>query len=328
MKKALLFLSACIVALASCDSQPASKSATLGSGYEMVVVCDQAKWEGKVGDTLRSFLISSVPMISRKEPLFDLMRVAPSGYDKLILKQRNHLVTLSGERFDHPSMSIEKDKYATGQLVVTVTAPDDASLADFIGSKQDDITDLFMTTERDRRLGVITSKPATAINEAVKAKFGFDISIPAEYAIRNDKPADFMWVSYETHVSQGIIIYSYKADGEEDFSLDSLVAARNRFVGLIPGEVEGSHMTTADVRPAVDTLSAGGRKWVRMSGFWDVAGDFMGGPMRNYTTYDRQGGRMVSIDFYVYSPNIKQRNLLWDTENIIYSVRFPASGDN
>ena len=62
-----------------------------------------------------------------------------------------------------------------------------------------------------------------------------------------------------------------------------------------------------------------------MRGFWDVEGDFMGGPFVSYTTVDTATDRVVTLDCYVYSPKLPKRNYMREVEHLLHLVKFPAA---
>lgn len=62
-----------------------------------------------------------------------------------------------------------------------------------------------------------------------------------------------------------------------------------------------------------------------MRGFWDVEGDFMGGPFVSYTTVDTATDRVFTLDCYVYSPKLPKRNYMREVEHLLHLVKFPAA---
>lgn len=62
-----------------------------------------------------------------------------------------------------------------------------------------------------------------------------------------------------------------------------------------------------------------GRKWMETRGFWEVHGDFMGGPFVGYTT--KIADRQVALDAYVYSPRKPKRPYLRAVEALVYTVK-------
>ena len=65
-----------------------------------------------------------------------------------------------------------------------------------------------------------------------------------------------------------------------------------------------------------------------MRGFWDVEGDFMGGPYVSFTTVDTERNRVFTLDGYVYAPDLKKpskRNYVRGIEHLLYGIGFPAA---
>ena len=83
-------------------------------------------------------------------------------------------------------------------------------------------------------------------------------------------------------------------------------------------------MTTSEAFvPDLRMFSLEGRTWTEMRGFWDVAGDFMGGPFVSFTTVDEASNRVFTLDCYVYSPKLNKRNFLRGVEHLLYLLKFP-----
>ncbi len=152
------------------------------------------------------------------------------------------------------------------------------------------------------------------------------MTVPKGYILAK-QDSDFIWCRYEyPAASQGFCIYSYPYAGAGSLTPAALTAARNRFVSRIPGPAEGSHMTTsAAFEPDAHPFRLEGRAWIELRGFWDVEGDFMGGPFVSYTTVDAATNRVFTLDCYVYSPKLPKRNFLRGVEHLLHTVKFPAA---
>ena len=109
-------------------------------------------------------------------------------------------------------------------------------------------------------------------------------------------------------------------------SLSEVLAAHMIIAARIPGPSDGSYMTTSKVfTPRYRFFRLEGRAWVEMRGFWDVEGDFMGGPFVSYTTVDTATDRVFTLDCYVYSPKLPKRNYMREVEHLLHLVKFPAA---
>ncbi len=179
------------------------------------------------------------------------------------------------------------------------------------------------TAEKDRDVADAMGHTPRAVSTLITEKFGFEISTGPGYKVRAESE-DFLWLSYEMPTaSQGIIIYTYPFSGVRDFEKENLLRRRDEFVSRIPGENPGSHMSTNPELIEGIYKKINNRQWAEISGMWDVEGDFMGGPYRNYSTLDAANQRIVAIDFYVYSPDprLSQRNYIRQLEHLLYTVR-------
>jgi hypothetical protein len=179
------------------------------------------------------------------------------------------------------------------------------------------------SAERQRDITAAQTHTPPAIASKIVEKFGFDMAVGPGYTIRKEAE-NFLWLSYEMPISsQGIVIYSYPFSGVRDFEIAPLLARRNEFVSLIPGENKGSHMSTNTDYKELTYSKIGGRQWAELHGFWNVAGDFMGGPYTNFSTLDAANQRVLAIDFYVYSPDpqLSQRNYIRQLEHLLHTVK-------
>ncbi len=296
-----------------------------GSPYELIVVSEHPQWDGALGDSLRRVLNAPIPYLQQNEPHFDLLRVNERGFDNLVLKHRNILITDIDPSAEETSADVEYNVYATPQIVVTITGPTEESIATYVGKYGSEIVQILERAERDRDIAYAEKFNVEQINKLIESKFGFEMKVPKGYTIRNEAE-DFVWISYEFPTSsQGFFVYQYKAtQGAKALTLENLLKARNHFAAQIPGPSEGSYMTTyADYEPDYRLFKLEGRVWAELRGFWEVENDFMGGPFVSYSTLDLERGMVVTIDGYVFSPKLGKRNFIRGVEHLIYNVKFP-----
>jgi hypothetical protein len=154
--------------------------------------------------------------------------------------------------------------------------------------------------------------------------FGVEMPVPRGYMLAQQSE-DFLWFRHEFPIaSQGFMLYSYPYQGAASMTEQALLEARDRFSARIPGPSDGSYMTTSKVlMPLYRMFRLEGRLWFEMRGFWDVEGDWMGGPFVSYTTIDEATNRVFTLDCYVYSPNNPKRNHLRAVEHLLHLVKIP-----
>lgn len=295
-----------------------------GKPYELIVVCPQTEWTGAVGDTLRSILTAPVPFLNQTEPLFDVLRVTERGFTNVVADHRNVLKVLVDPSLETTSIAVQYDVTSEPQIVLTLQGPDQQSLVDYLSEHRAELVQMLEKTERDRSVKYNEAYGNPGIEQAIRRSFGVDMHVPKGYVLAADTP-DFLWARYEyPTASQGFIIYSYPYEGPQSLSPEALLAARNRFAARIPGPSDGSYMITSEVFPPdYRMFRLEGRLWCELRGFWDVAGDFMGGPFVSYTTVDTATDRVFTLDCYVYSPKQHKRNFVRGVEHLLYGISFP-----
>ncbi|MFR9647269.1 MAG: DUF4837 family protein [Rikenellaceae bacterium] len=335
MKKITTLLVAVVAlfAIVGCDALHTvseNKVVSQGSPYELVVVSNQPQWDGELGDSLRAVFTAPIPYLQQTEPLYDVIRVTERGYTNLVTRHRNIFRTLIEPTLDSASVAVQYDLISTPQVVLTLQGPTEESLTEYLSEHRAQVISALEMAERDRALSHAKQFGIKGLEGIVKEKFGFEMHIPTGYLLRNQGD-DFLWMSFEyPTASQGVIIYKYPAvEGVKSLTATNLTKARNKFVAKVPGPSDGSYMTTfTEVEPDYRLIRLNGRIWAEMRGFWDVAGDFMGGPFVSYSTIDIQTGEVVTIDAYVYSPKLGKRNFMRGVEHLIHNVNFPAPSND
>lgn len=324
----IALFAALLATMTGCDafnSLTKSRSQTsLGSPYELIVVCPQQEWAGELGDTLRAVFTAPIPYLNQTEPLFDILRVNERGFTDMVIKHRNILKVVKDPALAEAGVTVQYNVKAEPQIVLTLQGPNDKSLTAFLSANRENIVHVLEKAERDRAVKYAEKYNEQNIRQAIKDTFGVDMTVPKGYVLAtNDK--DFLWARYEyPSASQGFFIYSYPYKGKESLSPGALLAARNKFAARIPGPSDGSYMTTSDViEPDYRMFRMEGRLWCEMRGFWDVHGDFMGGPFVSYTTVDTATNRVFTLDCYIYSPKNHKRNYMRGVEHLLYLVKFP-----
>lgn len=320
-----------LATLSGCDAfsslTKSNASTAQGKAYELIVVCPQKEWTGPVGDSLRAVFTAPVAYLNQTEPHFDVLRVTERGFTNLVVNHRNILKVVVDPSLAEAGAGVQYDLTAEPQMVMTLQGPSDASLTEYIALHGQEMLQAFEQAERDRAIRYAEAFDAPGVGAAIRKNMNVEMTVPKGYVLAKEE-TDFVWARYEyPKASQGFFVYSYPYKGPQSLSAAALIAARNKYAARIPGPSDGSYMTTSDVfEPAYRMFRLEGRLWVELRGFWDVKGDFMGGPFVSYTTVDTQTNRVFTLDGYVYAPDLnkpRKRNYVRGIEHLLYMVRFP-----
>lgn len=323
----LAAVAAFAVAATGCDAfrtlRDSDGMTAQGRPYELVVVCGHDAWKGALGDSLRAVFTAPVPYLNQTEPIFDVLRVTERGYTGTVARHRNILKTIVDPTLPQAEAGVQYDLTAEPQIIVTLQGPTEQALTEYLSAHRSEMVQIFEQAERDRTIRFTERYFAAEVSKAIEARFGVQMKVPRGYIVAKSEP-DFVWARYEyPQASQGFFIYTYPYEGPESLSPAALLAARNKFAARIPGPADGSYMTTSDaIEPSYRMFRLEGRLWCEMRGFWDVAGDFMGGPFVSYTTVDTKTNRVFTLDGYVYSPKLHKRNFVRGVEHLLYEVNF------
>ena len=333
---AFLSIGALAVGCKAFNTLSTGETAT-GTPYEMILVCAQPQWQSELGDTLRAILKQPVKELVQYEPLFDVVRILPNNFGSLTQKHRNIVTVLVDPSIAEPSIGAQYDITAAPQIQVAIQGPDNATVAKYVSDNRETLLYVLEKAERDRRINYAQAYPSAAIHDLIKERFGMDMNVPDNFKIRTYSD-DMVWISQEfPTASQGFFIYKYPYEGQRSLTTEALVKARNRFAGRISGPSDGSYMTTVETLvddsgenyvpfiPTHRAFSIDDCPWVELSGFWEVANDYMGGPFVSYTTVNKATKEVVTIDCYIYSPKEKKRNMLRELQHFIYTVSFPEA---
>lgn len=87
---------------------------------------------------------------SQEVNLFDVVSVPPKGFTSMLKVVRNVLV-LDINSANKPEIKIQKDVFATDQLVVTIAAKGDLSAANIISKNKEKLQQLFDQEEISRK---------------------------------------------------------------------------------------------------------------------------------------------------------------------------------
>ena len=331
MKKHFLIVVSILI-ITACGSESGNNikknlPESIGSPYELVIVCDNDLWETSAGDTVKNTFQESEVMLNQPESMFSIIRKRESGFKGLFTKHRNVLmltIDTALSKTDKMMYGITYDNWAMPQVIVSLKTKDSESMKVLFEMKRDEIVNAFEDAEQSRFESKLIRYGSSDIDTLLKNNFGLYVSLPKNYKVRDIQKPDFIWLSYEMPVSsQGVVIYTYPYNGEE-LNSEFLISKRNEFLKRIPGQLPNTYMQTSDAfAPIEKDVVIKGREWVKLSGFWNLENDFMGGPFRNFTTIDVKNNRVVSIDCYVYSPdaNKGQRNYIKQLEAVVRTFK-------
>lgn len=313
---------ALIVLFTSCDSAGSFFSAS-GSTNEVFVIMDEAAWEGTPGRALFGVLNSNTKALPQPEPNFRILQLKPEDFTSTFKVARNVIIPEISNIYSYPKLTADLDKYAMGQVILNIHAPDSASFVEFITENKESIVDYFITKELERNAKYLKSQSQVPVAR-VKEVFGIDIHFPK--GLPNITEHDnFYWATNNApRKRQDIVIYQFPYTSETVFEKDSLIDIRNRVLGeYIKGSFD-SQMTTATIYPPdYRKMETDGLFRAELRGLWEMTTDMMGGPFVMHAFVNEHTGMVVVVEVYVYAPEMNKRNLMRNLESTLYTISIP-----
>ena len=296
-----------------------------GKAGEILVVIDKDNWEGNIGTELREILADDCPYLAQREPLFTLANVPPGSFNNNMFKIHRNIVILNIDpQLQKTGLILKRDEWARPQSVAQINAYDEEGVLAILAEAKDQLPEFFEAAERDRIIANSIQYEELTLRGPVEKLTGGILHFPSGYKLRKATD-DFVWIADEKqYTNQTVLIYRYPVPAEAPFSLENIIAKRNETMQAnVPGMFEGTFMTTATaVEPVTRSLKYHGIDFMETRGFWEVQGDFMGGPFVSHSFYSPDGKDIIVLEAFVYAPKYDKRQYLRQVESILYSFEW------
>ena len=296
-----------------------------GLPYEMLVVMDDAQWDRPLGRAVFNVLDSDVPGLPQSERSFRISRVAPDGFNSNMFRIMRNVIKVDIQNiYTQPKFKFARNVYSYPQMIMTLQAPDEESLTEYINNNQQSIIDFFTKAEMNREIENLRERHNPEVSRLAEEILDVDIWVPWELnKFKTGK--DFLWAS--TNVGKkdmNLVLYSYPYTDKNTFTLEYFLQKRDSVMKAnIPGGPKGSYMTTNHDYVYVEDGTVRGKYAQIARGLWRVQGDRMGGPFVSHSRVDEANGRVVVAEAFIYAPESLKRDLLRRMEAALYTLQLP-----
>lgn len=315
-----------IVGLSACGGSGSTTSRATGIAYEVVVVMDKAVWDGTTGTAVKEELTSPVPFLPQPESSMRITYARPDLFDGLLQYVRNILiVNIDKNIYTKVSVMKEPDKWANGQIVLYLNAPDEQTLETFLMENPRILVDYYTKEEMKRTSEFLYTTYSPVVMDKVKEKFGITLNAPSDIVSFKDS-MDCLWFSNDVPVGRmDLIVYSFPFTDKNTFTLDYLIAKRDSVVKyMIPGSFAGSYMSTEKRVVDYSATTLHGKYCGILRGLWRMeGGDMMGGPFVSYARVDEKNKRVIVTEGFVFEPQKEKKNYIRRLEAALQTTRFP-----
>jgi len=324
MNKVHFFLLLTALFLISCKNKGgnANEKTTCEINTISVLIDDQL-WKGEIGDSIRNKFASSVIGLPQEEPQFTINQYPIKFLEGYVVNSRNSIVI---KKATASEFEIKKNEFATPQNIFYISGRNTNEILGLVDKHSSEIIQLMRETEIVENQRIIDT--SIIKSDRIKKKFKIDLNIPVGYkSVLSRKK--FNWYKKEiTGGSTSILIYqipirnieaSYKSS-----LIKNIIKTRDSIGALyIHGTERHSKMITEQAySPYFFKTKLAKRTAFETKGTWEMKNDFMSGPFINYCIKDYRNRRIVVLEGFCYAPSMKKRDLMFELESIIKSVKF------
>jgi hypothetical protein len=324
MKHALFFLLPALVFIASCGDSSVTRTLpnVTGKTGDVLVVIDKQLWESSPGQAIREYVSPMLISLPQAEPAFTLMPVNPEGFRDIYVAHRNVIQVNIDPGKAKAEMIMERNKWSETQLVVTVAAPDTASLTQCIRDNGEAIRRGINDAERERLTDWLANSAGRERSVLATGDTQWELVLPAGWKPDFNREGILM-ISAETPATTQTIMVSVTDRATSRLGCIELAdLTQKRMSDEVKGPDGGSFMVIEQKVPvSCRSFRRSATDYIEMRGLWTLEGGFMGGPFISYAFIDSATTRAVVVTGFVYAPRDEKRELLRQVEALMYTVK-------
>jgi hypothetical protein len=302
----------------SCESPVMPLPGTTGKAGEVVIVMDDRYWDSTSGDAVSNALTAEIYGLPQPEPMFDAVHIRTEAFSKIFQTHRNILLVNINKDLGQ-SIEVRYDVWSSPQIVIEITAPDEARFLDIFNANADRVTGNFLKKEEERNRNSYSKQLQDEVVRELSTSMGIRLPVPKGFNVIA-KADDFIWVRYDTRdINQSILIYTEPYTRQNTFSQEGMIEVMNSFMRKhVPGPTSGSYMKIfVEYPPLWRETSVGGLYASELRGLWNVEGDIMGGPFVCYAMLDEPRNRVIYLHGFIFAPALEKRNLVWQLQSML-----------
>ncbi len=320
MNKTLFLFLSFICLTISCqrklDSQSQEKAAAINT---ISVIIDEQLWNGEVGDSIRNKFASPVLGLPQEEPLFTIKQFPVKLFEGFSTGSRNIIIVKKENKSEY---TVGINEYTKPQNSFHISGSNTSQIIAQLEEHSAEMITLMRQTEIEAFQKA--AKDSLLSTKKIKSKFNIDITIPGnyEYALNG---RNFVWIKKEiTSGNISLLIYQVPYQRIHKYhTVNDIVKIRDS-IGkrYIHGRPKYSMMLTEEAYfPYFSKIKFHNFDAYETKGTWQMKNDFMSGPFINYAINDKANNRYLILEGFCYAPSKTKRDLMFEVEAIIKSVK-------
>lgn len=328
MKKFIIIIAAAVlfVACGGRQNEALKKKSSSGKTLEVLLVANKGQYYGMTRDLIDSIFRQPQDCLPQPEPRFDVVNIPVSSLHNAQMFRMHRNIILCELKADNPDkVYIERDKWASPQVVVGIEAKSEASLRDLLRKYEHRIVEAIYEAEHQRIINAFYNIRNVELMNRLKEKFGFELTVSEDFMWASEDDG-FAWIRKETKdFSLGVLVNVTPYRNEDQFTPEKIYNRLDTIMRRhVPGPAEGSYMCTERrVEPVTRKVDYDGSDYcIETHGLWRLQGDFMGGPYVNYSMLSPDGKNIIDLVGFVYCPRFNKRDYLMQVEGICNSLKW------
>lgn len=324
VNKLTIFL--CLALFCSCGSHQGDtgkkkvRGKSQSAPYELLVVADKQWLQGEAGRALLDVVEGPIEGLPQYETCFRCTKINRTGFNSTFKVYRNIVIAETGKKYGEAEVRIARDEYCRPQLIIYLTAPDDAAFVRLMAERGEQVLDMLNEQEFSRERALLKKKYSQTVQKQAEQQFAVQLYAPQDIdEVKTGR--DFFWASAaKQDFKLNVCIYTIPL---RSLTVDGFVAVRDSVMRLnIPGGAEGQWMETDARTVSSRTRASANGNILVMRGLWDMRGDAMGGPFVSYVFRDEPHERLIIVEGFAFAPNEKKRPLIRELEAALQTTVF------
>lgn len=317
-----LFLFLLVSVLVSCQKKTDTLNQENASDINTIsVIIDDQLWNSEVGDSIRNKFASPVLGLPQEEPLFTIKQFPLKLFEGFSTGSRNMIIV---KKNDKNLFQIKANEFAETQNSFHISGKSTNEILFLLEKHTAEIIKRMRETEIKANQLILSDSLQNT--DKIKKKFNVDLSIPIEYDyVRRRK--NFIWLKKEiTSGNTSILIYQIPYNSIRDKNaVNDIVKVRDSIGKLyIHAKNNNAKMMTEEAYfPYFSKIKWNEYDVYETKGTWEMNNDFMSGPFVNYAIKDKANNRILVLEGFCYAPSKEKRDLMFELESIIKTIRIP-----
>jgi hypothetical protein len=321
-KRSFIFLLLTLSFFSCFDKEQKNELAvSTGKINSLSIIINDQLWDGEIGDSLRKKFAAPVDGLLQEEPLFTINQYPLKALEGNKILSRNLIIVRKGEKNNYQFLNNE---FATPQNSIHISGNKNAEILEHIEKNAEAIIKSIKKSE------IVENQKKFQLSslndQKIRKKFKISLTMPSGFKYVLERQ-NFVWLKRDfLSGNNSILIYTapFKTILKSDDLTNNIISLRDSMVGkYIRSKVRNSKMITEESYAPyfLKTILNNKRCW-ETKGTWEIKGDYMSGSFINYAIMDRKKRRFMIIEGFCYAPSIEKRDLMFELESILKSVKF------